>query len=129
MILGSLFGFLLAPVSVSFFDTFSGPLLERPWDGFGRILTPFWLNFGSVLGVFWGPLRKVKIELSLKREPHFHCPRGSENHSFFDLLSERPPEHPPEPLLESLARFWLDFGVPWGPYFPSFFVPFFELDF
>ena len=76
MILGVLFGFLLAPVSVSFFDTFSGPLLERPWDGFGRILTPFWLHVGSVLGVFWGPLRKVKIELSLKAAASFSLSQG-----------------------------------------------------
>ena len=76
MILGALSGSLLPLVSVSFFDTFSGPLLERPWDGFGRILTPFWLNFGSVLGVFWGPLRKVKIELSLKAGASFSLSQG-----------------------------------------------------
>ena len=68
----------------------------------------------------------MKIELSLKAGAHFHCPRGSENHCFFDLLSERPPEHPLEPLLgvlgSILARFW----DPLEPYFPLCLVPFFE---
>ena len=66
------FDSFLAPVSVSFFDTFSGPFLERPWNVFGRFWWEFWLNFRSMLKVFWGPLRKVKIQLSLKREHSFH---------------------------------------------------------
>ena len=74
----------------------------------GPILTPFGLHFG----VFWEPLRKVKIELSLKRQPHFHCPRESENRCFFELLSERPPEHPLEPLLGLFGSIWARF---WGP--------------
>ena len=44
--------------------------------GFGRIFTPFWLHVGSVLGVFWGPLRKVKIELSLKAAASFSLSQG-----------------------------------------------------
>ena len=73
---GVLFGSLLAPVSMSFFDTFSGALLERPRDVFGRIWYPFWLNFHSMLGLFWGSLRKVKIELSLKAGASFSLSKG-----------------------------------------------------
>ena len=68
------FGSMLAPVSGSFFDTFLGALLERPWVVFSQIWDQFRFNFGSILGLFWETLRKVKIELSLKRQPHFHCP-------------------------------------------------------
>ena len=31
-----------------------GMLLERPWDAFGRILTPFWPHVGAVLALSWG---------------------------------------------------------------------------
>ena len=119
------FGSLLAPISVSFFDSFPGALLERPRNVLGRIWGPFWLHFGSVLGLFWGSLRKVKIELSLKAGAHFHCPRGSENHCFLDLLSERPPEHHLEPLLgvlgSILARFWGPLGTLFSTIFRTFF--------
>jgi len=60
----------------------------------------------------------VKIELSLGRGFIFHCPRGSENLTFFDMLSERPPEHP-RGLIFGLpgvqnGSFWGPFGEPWG---------------
>ena len=105
---------MLAPVAGSFFDTFSGALLKRPLLVFNQIWSQVWLNFGSILGLFWETLRKVKIELSLKRQPHFDCPQGFGNHHFFDLLSERPPEHSPEPLLGVIGSILARFGRPLG---------------
>ena len=67
----------------------------------------------------------MKIELSLKAGAHFHFPRGSENHCFLDLLSERPPEHALEPLLgvlgSILARFWGPLGTLFSLMFRTFF--------
>ena len=105
---------MLAPVAGSFFDTFSGALLKRPLLVFNQIWSQVWLNFGSILGLFWETLRKVKIELSLKRQPHFDCPQGFGNHHFFDLLSERPPEHSPELLLDVIGSILARFGRPLG---------------
>ena len=80
------FGSLLALFLGSIFTSFSGPLPEPPGNAFGRILVPLWFHFGSILGAFvvhfWKYLEKVKIELPLTREPHFHCPRGLENQCF-----------------------------------------------
>ena len=99
---------------MSFFDTFSGALLKRPLLVFNQIWSQVWLNFGSILGLFWETLRKVTIELSLKRQPHFDCPQGFGNHHFFDLLSERPPEHSPELLLDVIGSILARFGRPLG---------------
>ena len=69
---------------------------------------------GEMFGHFLGPAGKVKIELSLKAGAHFHCPRGSENHCFFDLLSERPPEHPLGGIFGLPGSIWARFGGPLG---------------
>ena len=127
-ILGAFWPPFCSPFSSDFglvFRLFSGSALrapsERLWTDLGTILTPFWLRFGTLLG----SLRKVKIELSPKAGAHFHCPRGSENHCFFDLLSERPPEQPLEALLgvlgSILARFWGPLGTLFSTIFRTFF--------
>ena len=46
------FGSLLAPISVSFFNVFSGSLLERLRGVLGRIWVPFGFHFGSILDAF-----------------------------------------------------------------------------
>ena len=53
------------------FRHFFGSALGATSGRLRAVLDPFWLNFGAVFGLFWGTLRKVKIELSLKRELHF----------------------------------------------------------
>ena len=92
------------------FDSFLDLLFEGLLAAPGSKMAPKGVHFGSLLGSFFGHLRKVKIELSPKRELHFYCPRGTENHCFFEILSERPPEHPPGPkfarLGPILCRFW-----------------------
>ena len=104
------FGFLWAAMSGSFCDQFSRALFERPRAVFGGILEPFWFNCSSILGVFWESFRKVKIELSLESEPHFHWARRSNNQCFFDNLSKRPPQHSLEPLLGVLGSILAPFG-------------------
>ena len=93
------FGSDFSVVFRSFFGNVLGPTLARLWldlDAMGAILPPFWEPFRE-------PLGEVRFEPTLKREPRFHCPRESEKRAFFDLLSERPPEHPLEPLWGGLG--------------------------
>ena len=126
---GLQFGSLLASFSVSFFVSFLRTLRERPRTALGRILGSCWLRFGSFLGSFLEHLQKVKIELSPWRGPHFHCPRGPGNLHFFDILSERPPEHPLGGIFglpgSILARFW----GPLGTQISIISRPFFKVDF
>ena len=93
----------------------------------------FGCHFGSILDPFWEPfresLRKVKIELALKREPHFHCPKGSGNRCFFDVLSQRLPERPLEPLLSLLGSILGRFRDPLGLPISSIFLTVFKHDF
>ena len=61
-------GSLWASILESIFDSFSGTLRKRLQTAFGLILKLFCLHFGSLFGSFSGHLRKVKIELSPRRE-------------------------------------------------------------
>ena len=78
-------GSLWASILESIFDSFSGTLRKRLQTAFGLIFELFCLHFGSLFGSFSGHLRKVKIELSSRREPHFYCPRPLR----FKLFSRR----------------------------------------
>ena len=108
---------------------FSTLFRERSWSDLGTSSTRFGSHFASILAPFWessgDPFEKWKLSSRLKREPHFHCSRVSENHCFFDLLSERPPEPPLEPLLgvlgSILARFWGPLGTLFSTIFRTFF--------
>ena len=83
--LGLPLGSLWPSILESIFDSFSGTLRKRPRNAFGQILDLFCLHFGSHFDSFSGHLRKVKIELSSRREPHFYCPRPLK----FKLFSRR----------------------------------------
>ena len=118
-------GSLWASILESIFDSFSGTLRKRPRNVFNRILVLFCLHFGSLFGSFSGHLRKVKIELSPTREPHFYCPGRSENQAFFDTFSGTPSGASLSSLLEAkgsiLAPFWGPLGTPISLIFPTLF--------
>ena len=66
-------------------------------------------DFGLCLGIlfclFWVPGAKVKIELSLESEPHFHSPKAPGSHVFFDTFSKTAWGHPLEARFPYFARF------------------------
>ena len=71
----------------------------------------------------------MKIELAPRRQPHFHCPKGSGNRCFFDVLSQRLPERPLEPLLSLLGSILGRFRDPLGLPISSIFLTVFKHDF
>ena len=117
-------GTLLAPMSGSFFVYFSGTLLERLWDILAWIWESFGINFGSIFDAFWETLCKVKIELALRRQPHFQTFRVSRIRYFCDFLPTSRWEHPKVYLFLKILRFGLHFWVPVGPHFHFFSTPF-----
>ena len=110
-------GSLSAPVCGPFFNTFLGALLERPWVVFSQIWDQLWLNFGCILGLFWETLRKVKIELSLKAGASFTTPADLKIIVFLTSFPRSLRSTPWSLFWQSLARFYLDLGVPWGSSF------------
>ena len=104
----------------SFFGRFLGRLREPSRNAFEGVWGSFRLDFGTIFGSILGPksrqAKKVKIELSPRRELSFWGPGHPRNDQKNDFFRNPFREGSWDPSWSDFCASWLDLGSLWAPH-------------